>query len=353
VPRKLFISCICIVAYSCAAATHLDSDKGRAIQHYDRALALYSKERHQDAIEEYQLALQSWGNYRDAHFGLGAAFIKTGFLRGAIIALNRAIELQAIYPEAYVNLGIAQAGLGRGRDATVSFLKALDQDADLQTAWFPLAQTYVSRGVPDSAITAYTRSVAAHPYEANAALARLYQASGEPARQLTHLKAAAESDTSRADSWIALGEYYDSSGRPGDATVAFELALSRDSEFPGLLMKLAGSYARARDHGEAARYFRRSIAQGPENPTAQFNLGAIYDAMGRHTDAVDAYRAAVAIQPDFADAYLNLAIDLMEMRSFPEALAAYEAFLGASEPSDARRLQIETVVGQLRTALGK
>lgn len=108
-------------------------------------------------------------------------------------------------PEAYVNLGIAQAGLGRGRDATVSFLRALDQDPDFQTAWFPLAQTYESRGLPDSAITAYTRSVAAHPYEASFALARLYEASGQPARQLPHLKAAAKSDTSRADAWIALG----------------------------------------------------------------------------------------------------------------------------------------------------
>jgi len=353
VPRKLIIFCISIVAFSCAAATHPDSDKGQAIQHYERALALYSKERYQDATEEYQLALQSWGNYRDAHFGLGTAFIKTGFLRGAVLALNRAIELQPVYPEAYVNLGIAQAGLGRDPEATVSFLTGLAQDPELQTAWFPLAQTYESRGLPDSAITAYTRSIAVHPYEANAALARLHEASGRADRRLTHLKAAAEADTSRVDSWIALGEYYEASDKPREAAGAFEVALSRDSEYPRLLMQIAGSYARAGDNGEAERYYRRSIAQEPESPTAQFNLGAVYDAMGQRADAVVAYRAAVGLRPEFADAHLNLAIDLMEMGSFPDALAAYEAFLATSEASDARRLQIEAVVLQLRTALGK
>jgi cytochrome c-type biogenesis protein CcmH/NrfG len=43
----------------------------------------------------------------------------------------------------------------------------------------------------------------------------------------------------------------------------------------------------------------------------------------------------------------------MEMRGFLDALTAYEAFLATSETSDPRRLQVETVIGQLKTALGK
>lgn len=89
-------ACVTILAWlaiaSCATSPTLGSDRGQAIAHFDKAVAFYARARYQDAIDQYQLALQDWPGYTEAHFGLGVGFIKTGFNRGAILALQLAIQ---------------------------------------------------------------------------------------------------------------------------------------------------------------------------------------------------------------------------------------------------------------------
>lgn len=336
---------------ACVTAPSPGSDRGQAEAHYDRAVAYYARGRYDEAIEQYQLALQDWPAFREAHFGLGASFIKTGFYRGAVLALQRAIDLADAYPEAHLNLGIARAALDRHEEAVASFRAALSQDAD-GDGWYPLARSLETLGRDAEAVDAYTRATADRPYDAQVALAALHKRLGDRDRLVAHLTAAAAADTTRHEPRYDLGVLHEAEGAYLEALDAYAQARSIRPELPGLDSRIAGVYAHVGQADSALVYYQKVVDATPGDVTALFNLAVTLDTLERVDEAIGVYRRVIDREPTFADAHLNLAIDLVEKRAFGEALAAYEAFLVHAGPGE-RRERVEEIVSQLRVALGR
>ena len=66
-----------------------------------------------EAIAQYQKALEINPNYAEAHNNLGIAFLQKGQVDEAIDQYQKALEINPNYADAHNNLGIAFSQKGR------------------------------------------------------------------------------------------------------------------------------------------------------------------------------------------------------------------------------------------------
>lgn len=152
-----------------------------AIAEYQRAIELdrqspypynglgnvyYALGRHEEAITAYQRAIELDPKLASPHYGLGNAYDALGHHDDAIAEFRRAIELdpQDAYP--HNGLGNVYYILGHYEEAVAEFQRALELDPKFAPAYFNWALAEVRRNNVDAALEQLKRAIALEPEEA-------------------------------------------------------------------------------------------------------------------------------------------------------------------------------------------
>ena len=102
--------------------------------------ALLQKGQADEAIVQYRKALESDPNYADAHNNLGGALLRKGKVDEAMAQFQKALEGNPNYADARTNLGVALFQKGRVDDAIVQFQDVLRLKPDDSAAQDNLAK---------------------------------------------------------------------------------------------------------------------------------------------------------------------------------------------------------------------
>lgn len=142
----------------------------------------------------------------EAQFNLGNYYVNNGLLDSAVVAYQRAIELDPLYQGAYANLGVVYYQQGEFELAASQYEKALELDSTDGDVVYNLGALYLQQalsggGPPD--IDLINQSV-------------------------TQLQAAIALDPSLAEPYFTLGVAYITLNQPADAITAFETYLELD-----------------------------------------------------------------------------------------------------------------------------
>jgi len=97
---------------------------------------------------------------------LGAAYIDRGMYDEAIVELEKAIEMNPSYEEAYTNLGVAYAGKGMYDEAISEYNKAIEIDPSDASAHCNLGAVYSHKGMHDEAIVELRKAIEINPSDA-------------------------------------------------------------------------------------------------------------------------------------------------------------------------------------------
>ncbi len=290
------------------------------------------------AEPSYDNALRLLGPDPRLHYQLGQLHLSRGLPDQAVVALRRAIELDANIAMAWVTLGRALGKAGQGEEAAA----ALDRALDLQ----PSAMAHFLRGraatdaeQPALAITHFQAALRLQP-DASAIqlpLALAYRSLGDQ----TAAEAAAaqrgdqvvvvddpwmleiQSLASHSSSAIAKGT---TSLRRGDGRAAAELfreALRDDPQSVAAQVNLGAALLQLGQLEEAAASTRKALAADSRNPKALYNLAQIAVRRGDDKVAVGHYRAALETEPDHFDGRFNLANALLRLGRFEDCAVAY------------------------------
>jgi lipopolysaccharide biosynthesis regulator YciM/uncharacterized membrane protein YfcA len=107
----------------------------------------------QDAISQYQQALQIRPDYEEAQGNLGYALLQSGDITGAIAHLKRALQIDPDLAEGYFNLGVALLKSGQAKEATEHLQKAVQLKPGFAEAHYMLAAALAKQGWLDEAIS--------------------------------------------------------------------------------------------------------------------------------------------------------------------------------------------------------
>lgn len=194
----------------------------------DVAMELMNDGKYEQALPEWQKAVQLNSDEPLAHNNLGFVLAERGRVEEAIRHYEKALELDPQYPEAYNNLGEALARSGRYDKALALFERALDLDPTQADARSNLGATLAQQGKIDEAIPHLEKAVEFQPEAAHAhqnlgmALATI----GRLPEAIRHLEKAAQlSDGQNPVTLDLLSRAYAAAGRFLEAVQAARQAL--------------------------------------------------------------------------------------------------------------------------------
>jgi superkiller protein 3 len=221
-------------------------EERQALEHYDRGLALFDKGRHEQAVREYERAVQLFPSLAAAHNNMGSALFTLARYEEAAAAFRRAAEIEPRYGQAHLNLAFVYAKLGREREAgeaLASATRAFIETGDEQLGRGQLAEAAASfetlLTVDPDYCPALLRLGAVH----NAA--RRYDLAAEPLKRHVRLR------PDSAEGHERLAEALHGAGRHAEALTQAERAIALAPSSPGAYL-FAGLAHAALGHPDRA-----------------------------------------------------------------------------------------------------
>lgn len=283
----------------------------------------YKKKENSNAVELFQKALNLDKDYALAWAGLADAYaqmpVRFGFesfwLDSALVAGERAVELDANLAEAQKALGTVYLYKGWYDKALESYRKAVELKPNYFSAVSNIGVIYYFRGSLDEALRWFKKTVSLHP-----TFALAYTNVGEIYRLLIdHRKSeqwlnkalAIQPDQSHAYYLLALVNLAERKDQKAMKYLDQMLAVNPDDS---RLLEQAGQIARmSGNHSKAQEYYQKSILNNPSIETDWFTTSGI--GVG--------YSFLKAGNTSEANKLLNLSLDL-RLRHIEEGDANFE-----------------------------
>ena len=225
-----------------------------------RGISHLEKEQIDDAISDFNKAIDTNPGNSVAYFSRGRAYYKQSKTDNAISDYNKAIEISPEYTAAYQSRGYAYYSLDDYTQAISDYDKALQINPEDAATYNMRGIAYYKQGNIENALSDYNKAIEIAP-EFSAA----YQNRGDVYQTISNDLAAKAKGTTHS----------------GGIT------------FSSLREK--GTYKKAISD------YKKAIELNPENFDAYINRGHIYFSRGKYKKAVSDYNKAIELNPEVAD----------------------------------------------------
>lgn len=205
-------------------AIELDPNSSHA--HDNLATVYAEKKMYREALDAHLTSLRLDPENPTGHYNL-ASFLGAHGLEFAVAEFQHTIELEADYPDAHLNLGLAYADLGRTPEAMTALKTAVELD-------------------PTDALPRHE-------------LASLQMEEGDYRQAIVALKEVTRLDPQNFDAWLDLGICYAQKGFYAEAERAYETARELKGDDLLLLYNLAALYAQWKRKTEAIEHLKQAI----------------------------------------------------------------------------------------------
>jgi tetratricopeptide (TPR) repeat protein len=228
-------------------------------------------------------------------YSLGVAQLSRDDYARALQFFERAVELDANYPEAWYQLGFSYGILGRHQDA----LKASKQAAKLRPEW---AQAYVNIGASSYALGQYKEAVDAY-------------------RQALRVE-------DNADTHYALGLSLSRLNRADEEILAYRRTITLKPDHAGALERLGAAYFKQKRYGEAAQTYEQLKTYKPDAKTYNA-LGESFLELNKADESLQSFNSALGFDPEFEKARYNLGRAYIKLGNVEMARVQYEILKNA------------------------
>lgn len=282
-----------------------------------------------EAITEYQRALESNINPAIAHYKIAFAFYLKGDLDKALNQVNIAIKHDAKYKEAYYLKGKILAKKDSLQEAYDNMLYSI------QNGCFNNSRSHHLAGIILSML--YPRGMFA--YSLNIALKKSYHFVNK-IFQLPFDADAINAVRERFLNFINFaptffkGAYLE---KIGDIDAAIELYIDKIEEAPGFLdlyIVLGNAYKSIGKYEEAVNEYRMAIWHDPLHIVAYKSLCVLYEEIAEYEKAIDIYKKLISLQPRFPILYSNIANILYMKGDIDEAIKYYQMAINLNPRKD-------------------
>jgi protein O-mannosyl-transferase len=281
----------------------LTKNPGCWMAHYNLGIALNDRGKTDQAIAQYQQAIELRPRYAEAHYNLARLLAQKGQLDDAVAHYEKALEINPADAEAQNNLGVTLFGSGRVDEAIAHYQEALKIRPDYAEGSCNLANALLSKGDLDEAIARYSACLALSPNQADVQydLASALLRKGRTDEAIAHYKKVLELRPDSADAYANLGSGFLAKGRVRDAIAAYRNALRISPENLPAQSNLAWLLATSsdpllRNGSEAVLLAERADSESSRSenhPIVLRILAAAYAEGGRFGEAKQTARQAL------------------------------------------------------------
>ncbi len=274
-----------------------------------------------EAITEYQLAMESLIDSHEIYYKLGVAFYHKGELDKAINYFTMALEKKKNYYDAYYMLAetfVKKAHFTDAIDAAegaVICSKLRSSSAHFLLCKLYEASSFKNTKIKLKAFNEKMLSILLAPFDRNAIeniiknvsymrflplfLKGFYAIQVKDfAKAIELYKNAIETAPGFAPLYCVLGDIYLSTGYYEDAITEYKMAIWLDSFNIAAYRHLCRAYEEQGDYNQAIEIYNKLIAMAPNIPDLYSNLANIYYIKGEFDLAISNYQTAITLNPN-------------------------------------------------------
>jgi serine/threonine protein kinase/tetratricopeptide (TPR) repeat protein len=244
--------------------------------------------KYEEAVNQFQSAVQLEPSNEDAYIGLGGAYERLGKTQDAENTYKKIISLRPNYWRGYNLLGAFYLRQAQYDDASKMFHKVVELTPESYRGYANLGATLLYEAKYADAIKPLEQSLAIRPVAnvySNLGTAYYYQHRFSDAAK-TYEKAVQLNDKDYTN-WGNLGEAYYLDGERPKARAAFERGIAiAEGELvvndhdPVLLRDLANYFVMVDDRDHALAYLAQAVEQSKSDKDALFSAATIYNHLG-------------------------------------------------------------------------
>ena len=216
------------------------------------------------AISDYNRALEIDPNYSDAYLNRGNAYQKRGNLAQAIPDYNKIIEMNPNYFKAYNSRGVAYQKKGNLDAAISDYSKALELNSDFPDAYNNRANAYRNKGNFDGAILDCNKAIEIYPKYTvayfNRALA--YQDKGNLDAAISDYSKVLELDPNNPDAYNDRANTYQEKGNLDQAILDYNKAIEINPKHTEAYNNRAVAYLKKKEYANSWEDVRSAQALG-------------------------------------------------------------------------------------------
>jgi protein O-mannosyl-transferase len=278
----------------------------KARPHNNLGVALCEAGRIDEALKEYQTAIDMDSNYSDPLSNIAVAYSLKGDIDRAIESLKSAIHICPNYPEAYNNLG------------TLLLQKKCYDDAERTLKFAIMLRPYYGK--------AYYN------------LARMAEERNQHEEAWAYLKKATEGDLDVPEVFFKLGQMSLRVKKYKEAVQAFEKILDRGCSDQQVWFNLANAFYMDGALDRAQAIYQRLTRDYPLDGRYAYNLAETLFTKNEFDKAIELFKKVTTLPQPIPQAFFRTANCLEKMNKVEEAKNYLQDLMKANAPDDFKKM---------------
>jgi len=244
----------------------------------------------------------------EAHNNLGSSLKSLGRLQEAVKSFKKAIGINSNYPQAFFNLGNTLNSIGEISEAIKCFQKATTLNPNYTMAYNNLGLLHAKRGNFQEAEKCFRKAILLNPnfFLAHNNLGNALQDQNQLAESLTSYRNAIAISPDYAEAYFNMGNSLKELARLEESVTSYKKAILLRSDYSEAFNNLGLALEELGSLEDAQKFYRQAISSNPKNFYAHNNLGVVLRSTGLIDEAKLNFNKAIDINSEFANAYYNL-----------------------------------------------
>ena len=296
--------------------------------YYKRGLANYDRAQYEDAITNYDKAVQLKPDYVNAYISRGATKGQLRQYSAAIVDYDTAIRLKPDYAEAYYLRGLLKGALQQFNAAITDFDMAIQLKPDGANVYYHRGSIKESQGQYAAAIADFDTAIRLKPDYAEA-----YYARGN-AKPLTKFEEnlGCQNNAVNTQTLRDLSLTFPDPEQYAAAIADYDAAIRLKPDYAEAYyargnMKFKTLRMTERNPGQYLAViadFDNVIRLKPDDATAYYDRGNAKMKLGQYTAAISDFDNVIRLKPDYAEAYHVRGNAKVELGQYAAAIVDYD-----------------------------
>ena len=282
------------------------------IEHVKGGNQLAQRERYDEAIERFKMALDYDSTYVFAHNALANAYLKVNQTEKAEFHFRQSIKFDPSYAFSYNNLANLLLSQGKEQEALDNLITASKYDPNSAYINYNLANIYFTRGNYNLAVSLYLKAIAQDDdfCDARYNLAICYKRLKQDAKMVNEYEALVSKCPGYKKGVLNLAAHYIQSKEVEKALMLYKQAVILNPD-PEIYLALGHAYHNQGYYGKEIEAYRNAVASDSMNVEAIYYLAVAYYEQNMYISAKDATRRVLKLDPKHKNAPFLL--ELLEL----------------------------------------
>lgn len=303
---------------------------------FNKGLVLHKRERFDEAITAYDMAIKINENYTSAWIGKGDALYKCERFDEAITAYDRAITIynkaiknNKIYAQIWFNKGNALYKLGRFDEAIAAYDMAIKSDENYTKAWYNKGNALYKSENLEKVINAQACVVPQ--------IISKVDKSKKLEKAIIAYDEAIRTDNNFEDAWYNKGDALYLLGRYSDSIKAYENVTRINRSSADAWNNKGLAFFGLGEYDKSILAYNEALNISAKYDEAWANKGLAFFKLKNYNESIEAYNNSININSKNIDAWNGKGNSLQELNRSVEAYIAFAKAKDLCDSNDFKR----------------